>query len=235
MSSLTSIDLSHHNSNGNLKSLDTLCPVAEIGEIDFSKVLDKPRTLNIERQRSCDERSMSELSIGFSPRQLFAKPDMFSRFGDHLDSPMQKSGLNTPRSLILDSNSIFPEAWEALRRSLVHFRGEPVGTIAAMEDSDEKLNYDQVFVRDFVPSALAFLMHGEPDIVKNFLLKTLRLQSWEKKIDRFQLAEGVMPASFKVFHDPVRNRETLIADFCESAIGRVAPVDSGFWWIILLR
>lgn len=92
-----------------------------------------------------------------------------------------------------------------------------------------------MFIRDFVPSALAFLMHGETDIVKNFLLKTLRLQSWEKKIDRFQLAEGVMPASFKVFHDPVRNHETLIADFGESAIGRVAPVDSGFWWIILLR
>jgi hypothetical protein len=27
----------------------------------------------------------------------------------------------------------------------------------------------------------------------------------------------------------------MIADFGESAIGRVAPVDSGFWWIILLR
>lgn len=26
-----------------------------------------------------------------------------------------------------------------------------------------------------------------------------------------------------------------MADFGESAIGRVAPVDSGFWWIILLR
>jgi len=78
-------------------------------------------------------------------------------------------------------------------------------------------------------------MNGEPEIVKNFLLKTLRLQSWEKKIDRFQLGEGVMPASFKVLHDPVRNSETLMADFGESAIGRVAPVDSGFWWIILLR
>ena len=44
-----------------------------------------------------------------------------------------------------------------------------------------------------------------------------------------------MPASFKVLHDPVRNTETLMADFGESAIGRVAPVDSGFWWIILLR
>lgn len=145
MSSPTSVDSSHHNSNGNLKNLDTLCPVAEIEEFDFSKVLlDKPRTLNIERQRSCDERSMTELSIGLSPRLLATKIDTFSRLGDHLDSPMLKSGLNTPRSLVLDSHSIMPEAWDALRRSLVHFRGEPVGTIAAMEDSDEKLNYDQV-------------------------------------------------------------------------------------------
>jgi hypothetical protein len=53
-------------------------------------------------------------------------------------------------------------------------------------------------VRDFVPSALAFLMNGEPDIVKNFLLKTLQLQAIEKRIDCFTLGEGVMPASFKV-------------------------------------
>lgn len=78
-------------------------------------------------------------------------------------------------------------------------------------------------------------MNGEPDIVKNFLLKTLHLQGWEKRVDRFKLGEGVMPASFKVLHDPTRKRETLVADFGESAIGRVAPVDSGFWWIILLR
>ncbi|KAI9159817.1 hypothetical protein LWI28_002191 [Acer negundo] len=44
-----------------------------------------------------------------------------------------------------------------------------------------------------------------------------------------------MPASFKVLHDHVRNSEKLIADVGKSAIGRVAPVDSGFWWIILLR
>lgn len=90
-------------------------------------------------------------------------------------------------------------------------------------------------MRDFVPSALAFMMNGKPEIVKNFILKTLRLQSWEKTVDRFELAEGVMPASFKVHHDPVRDLEILIADFGESAIGRVTPVDSGFWWIILLR
>ncbi|RWW02224.1 hypothetical protein GW17_00034699 [Ensete ventricosum] len=78
-------------------------------------------------------------------------------------------------------------------------------------------------------------MNGEPEMVKNFLLKTLYLQGWEKRIDRFKLGEGVMPASFKVLHDPVRKTDTLVADFGESAIGRVAPVDSGFWWIILLR
>lgn len=44
-----------------------------------------------------------------------------------------------------------------------------------------------------------------------------------------------MPASFKVLHDPIRKTDTIAADFGESAIGRVDPVDSGFWWIILLR
>lgn len=33
-----------------------------------------------------------------------------------------------------------------------------------------------------------------------------------------------MPASFKVLHDPIRNNEALMADFGESAIGRVVPV-----------
>jgi glycogen debranching enzyme len=97
------------------------------------------------------------------------------------------------------------------------------------------MRHVQVFVRDFVPSGLAFLMNGEPEIVKNFLLKALRLQAWEKHIDCFTLGEGVMPASFKVLQDPSRKFETMVADFGESAIGRVAPVDSGFWWIILLR
>lgn len=131
---------------------------------------------------------------------------------------------------------MFVDAWDCFQKSIVYFRSEPVGTIAAIDPSAEALNYNQVFVRDFVPSALAFLMNSEPEIVKNFLLKALRLQSnWEKRIDNFTLGKGAMPASFKVLHDPIRNNDTLMADFGESAIGRVAPVDSGFWWIILLR
>ncbi|PHU09133.1 hypothetical protein BC332_20993 [Capsicum chinense] len=107
-------------------------------------------------------------------------------------------------------------------------------TVAAIDNSTEELNYDQVFVRDIVPRALAFLMNGEAAIVKNFLMKTLRLQSWEKKIDQFK-SGGVMPASFKVLHDPIKNSETIVADFGECPIGRVTPVDSGFWWIIMFR
>ncbi|KAH9606351.1 hypothetical protein KSS87_023341, partial [Heliosperma pusillum] len=227
--------------NGNITPRDAL---DESEERDFAKLLDRPRALNMEsRQRSLDERSLNEFT---TPRASTRNAENISRLADHLENILsngRRSGINTPRSGFstprslagFEPHPIVGEAWDALRRSLVYFRGQPVGTIAALDNSEEKCNYDQVFVRDFVPSALAFLMNGEPEIVKNFLLKTLRLQSWEKKIDRFQLGEGVMPASFKVFHDPVRNHETLIADFGESAIGRVAPVDSGFWWIILLR
>ncbi|KAG5632271.1 hypothetical protein H5410_003988 [Solanum commersonii] len=102
------------------------------------------------------------------------------------------------------------------------------------------LNYDQVFIRDFVPSALAFLLNGEGGIVKNFLLHTLQLQSWEKTVDCYNPGKGLMPASFKVRTVPLDGsngefEDVLDPDFGESAIGRVAPVDSGLWWIILLR
>ncbi|XP_022989039.1 probable alkaline/neutral invertase B isoform X1 [Cucurbita maxima] len=235
-----SISSSNPTQNGSVKNNDTLHNNSQIEESEFSKLLDRPRPLNMERQRSFDERSLADLAIGFSPRlSSRVSSENFTRLIDNYDqtpSPGRRSDFNTPRSQIgFEQHPMVAEAWDALRRSLVHFRGQPVGTIAALDSTEENLNYDQVFVRDFVPSAFAFLMNGEPEIVKNFILKTLRLQSWEKKIDRFQLGEGVMPASFKVLHDPVRNSETLIADFGESAIGRVAPVDSGFWWIILLR
>ncbi|KAB5557678.1 hypothetical protein DKX38_008587 [Salix brachista] len=124
---------------------------------------------------------------------------------------------------------------ESLRRTLVYFRSQPVGTIAALDHSVEELNHDQVFVRDFVPSALAFLMNEEHEVVRNFLLKTLHLQSREKMVDQCKLGAGVMPTSINMLHHPDRNIETLMADFGESTIGIVAPVDSGFWWIILLR
>ncbi|TXG71445.1 hypothetical protein EZV62_000024 [Acer yangbiense] len=140
-----------------------------------------------------------------------------------------------------EASEIEKEAWKLLRDSVVSYCGNPVGTVAANDPADKQpLNYDQVFIRDFVPSALAFLLNGEHDIVKNFLLHTLQLQSWEKTVDCYSPGQGLMPASFKVRTVPLDGsdgafEEILDPDFGESAIGRVAPVDSGLWWIILLR
>ncbi|XP_071688660.1 probable alkaline/neutral invertase F [Rutidosis leptorrhynchoides] len=135
------------------------------------------------------------------------------------------------------SAGMMDEAWERLTSSYVYYHNKPVGTLAADDPSTEALNYNQVFVRDFVPTALASLMRvpPKPDIVKNFLLQTLRLQGYKKTIDNFTLGQGVMPASFKVMKHSVKEKDVLMADFGGSAIGRVAPVDSGFWWIILLK
>ncbi|KAK4282710.1 hypothetical protein QN277_014055 [Acacia crassicarpa] len=131
------------------------------------------------------------------------------------------------------------EGWKLLRNAVVTYCGNPVGTVAANDPGDtQPLNYDQVFLRDFVPSALAFLLKGEHEIVKNFLIYNLQLQSWEKTVDCYSPGQGLMPASFKVKTTPIEKdnyEEALDPDFGESAIGRVAPVDSGLWWIILLR
>ncbi|EOY19073.1 Alkaline/neutral invertase isoform 2 [Theobroma cacao] len=138
-------------------------------------------------------------------------------------------------------DSIEDEAWELLRDSMVYYCGSPIGTIAANDPtSSNVLNYDQVFIRDFIPSGIAFLLKGEYDIVRNFILHTLQLQSWEKTMDCHSPGQGLMPASFKVRTVPLdgddsATEEVLDPDFGEAAIGRVAPVDSGLWWIILLR
>lgn len=69
------------------------------------------------------------------------------------------------------------QAWKLLKDAIVTYCGNPVGTVAANDPGDKSpLNYDQVFIRDFIPSALAFLLKGDNEIVKNFLLHTLQLQ-----------------------------------------------------------
>ncbi|KAL6202480.1 hypothetical protein ACLB2K_026188 [Fragaria x ananassa] len=139
------------------------------------------------------------------------------------------------------SKKIEDEAWTLLRNSMVYYCNNPIGTIAANDPSSPgTLNYDQVFIRDFVPSGIAFLLKGEYDIVRNFILHTLQLQSWEKTMDCYSPGQGLMPASFKVRTVPLEGddyatEDLLDPDFGEAAIGRVAPVDSGLWWIILLR
>lgn len=130
-------------------------------------------------------------------------------------------------------NRLLREAWNLLDAAIIYHHDRPVGTVAARDPEVEALNYDQCFMRDFVSAALLFLIRGQTDIVRNFLIEMLALQSSDKQMDSFNAGQGLMPASFKVeMRDGIA---VLSADFGEHAIGRVTPVDSCLWWLILLR
>ncbi|PKA53104.1 Alkaline/neutral invertase CINV2 [Apostasia shenzhenica] len=182
------------------------------------------------RIKSCDVQVLHDQSTA-APSHHHLSKNLEQIDDEQEDSPTNKSSeLNS-----FESNATITAAYEALKEAQVQYKGHAVGTIAARDSTVHALNYDQVFVRDFFPSALAFLMKGDLEIVKNFLLSIISLQSSrEKEVDYFNLGAAVMPASFKVFHDPLGN-ENLLPDFGGNAIGRVAPIDSGLWWIILLR
>lgn len=131
--------------NGGTKNGDSINNGHELDENDFSRLSDRPKLLNLERHKSCDDRSLNDLPVGFSAHPSLRTSDN----SDGLFSPGKKSGCNTPFShfaygAAFDPHPMIAEAWDHLRRSLVHFRGQPVGTIAALDNSDEKLNYDQV-------------------------------------------------------------------------------------------
>ena len=71
-------------------------------------------------------------------------------------------------------------AYELLNSSILYQDGDPIGTLAALDESIEAANYDECFVRDFVPSALVFLMDGKADIVRNFLIRVMQLRNMQQ-------------------------------------------------------
>jgi glycogen debranching enzyme len=124
-------------------------------------------------------------------------------------------------------------AYELLDQSLIYYQGKPVGTAAACDESVVAANYNECFVRDFVPSALVFLMTGRHEIVRNFLETVMHLSGHQHVMKGHKRSLGLMPASFHVVTE--NGEEKLITDFGDRAIGRVTPVDSAMWWMILLR
>lgn len=134
---------------------------------------------------------------------------------------------------MIDENYLKEIARQALEDSIIYYGDCPVGTVAAKDPSVEALNYDQCFIRDFVPCALVFLIDGNNEIVRHFLTQTLKLQIKERQLDFLEPGRGLMPASFKVTYN--NEEQYLKADFGDHAIGRVTPVDSCLWWLFLLR
>lgn len=124
-------------------------------------------------------------------------------------------------------------AWRGLREAVMEFEGRRVGVVAANDRELPRLNYDQCFVRDFAVCASAFLLRGDTEIVRNFLVTALRLQSKEHALEPLQPRKGLMPASFRPAE---RNGEWFLkGDYGEESIARVTPADSVFWWLLTLR
>ncbi len=136
------------------------------------------------------------------------------------------------REEVVIADDLEKQAWEILQKSILYYQGRPVGTMTTYDSSLKALNHDHCFIRDFVPSALLFLIKGKYDIVRNFLEETLKLQPKKGLFDAYIPGQGLIPASFKVVSKD--GEEYLEADFGEQAIARVTPVDSCLWWIIIL-
>lgn len=139
----------------------------------------------------------------------------------------------------MTEEQVLASAYQVLNDSILFCNDQPVGTAAALGSKVEAANYEECFVRDFVPSAFVFLMDGNSAIVKNFLQLVVQLLSQQSVMEGHERAPGLMPASFRVVSESETGESSeaqrVLADFGDRAIGRVAPVDSAMWWMILLR
>lgn len=140
--------------------------MAEDSEMEFTKLLDKPK-LHIERQRSLDELSVANGTL----RAVDSYESMYP------PSAARRSAPGTPMSPApnaFEPHFMVADAWDALRRSLVFFRGQPVGTLAAYDHaSEEALNYDQVLITTplkCLMNCLAIMQLLLLDIVKEWIL-----------------------------------------------------------------
>ena len=134
----------------------------------------------------------------------------------------------------MKKQGVLEEAGALLERAVIRYRGRAVGTSAVLPGGDVAAeNYRDCFVRDFVPVALVFLLRGESEIVRGFLETLVVLQKERHAAAGHRRVPGLMPASFRVATEE-DGRESLHADFGDKAIGRVTPVDSMLWWLILL-
>jgi hypothetical protein len=119
--------------------------ITELTDDENHDSLPKPekrtRMHHIERHRSCAV-TLSDIELnGLQPRHLLQiiekGPGGGSQCSLHEETPTDTNASHR--------HAIAYAAWEALKRSIVYFRGQPIGTVAAIDKSQgAALNYDQV-------------------------------------------------------------------------------------------
>jgi hypothetical protein len=142
-----------------MRKASSQASLADPDDFDLTRLLNHKPRINVERQRSFDDRSLSELSLaGAGAGAGTASRGGWGYYGGGIMESYEsmyspggglRSYCGTPASstrLSFEPHPLIGEAWDALRRSIVSFRGQPIGTIAAVDHSaaDEVLNYDQV-------------------------------------------------------------------------------------------
>ena len=127
-------------------------------------------------QRSYEVEELIVVDHGYSRGIAISQ---FSHLNIHSTSTL------TPRRLATILRSprcpIFIEAWDSLRRSLVYFRGAPVGTIAALDLTKDTLNYNQVsmcmyniwFRKDHIYQKSTISNLGKHSLKQSKIVKTL--------------------------------------------------------------
>jgi hypothetical protein len=139
-----------------MRKASSQASLADPDDFDLTRLLNHKPRINVERQRSFDDRSLGELSLagagaGTGSRGGWGYYGVGVESYESMYSPGGglRSYCGTPASstrLSFEPHPLIGEAWDALRRSIVSFRDQPIGTIAAVDHSAaaEVLNYDQV-------------------------------------------------------------------------------------------
>lgn len=123
-----------------------LTELANDTKYDSSNPEQRTRTHTIERHRSCEVSQviLSEVELdGFPLRHQPQTLEVIKSGGTpgSMCSPCVESTTDTNA---LHKHAMADAAWEALKQSIVYFRGQPIGTVAAIDKSQAALNYDQV-------------------------------------------------------------------------------------------
>ena len=97
-----------------VRNADPFATATENGTFDFSQLPEKPRPINLEHQRSLNERPLSEL---MSPNFISQRPSSrTTKTIKCLDKGLLLSAQNTPHSAQASSepHPMIVDAWEAL-------------------------------------------------------------------------------------------------------------------------
>jgi hypothetical protein len=167
-----------------MRKASSQASLADPDDFDLTRLLNHKPRINVERQRSFDDRSLSEISLPGAAASRGGWGYYGGAAGVESYESMYSPGgglrsyCGTPASstrLSFEPHPLVGEAWDALRRSLVSFRGQPLGTIAAVDHStDEVLNYDQVrIVRTCVCATREW--HGNGMLLPSLLQHTFVL------------------------------------------------------------